>query len=342
MAVDQHVTRASLTNKTGFADRFAGETPAQIAKHRDIARRHRRRKDGSALIPRLRITELQRIFVMYYGAKRLPDDDAGRADLRLMADHLAQIDPRLIRPWAAAWMPMLPATELDALIAEVGIGRRWKADALARELGLDFASRARLKIKTIGAIDCGKAKRMTLRRRKRIAADRARRAKAGARPHAQSAEHLMPWIEAGISRATYYRRRRAQITTGETIDTETRPIDRRSYVGKNQCHEAPVGNADPGQEHGDNASTFIAKPLPSPSFRVHHRWGQAKIDPIAGLENIAADIAFRSAHFERFQLIKAMPLDPKQQARYAELDAFIEAERERRALRRSGPTRESP
>jgi hypothetical protein len=135
-----------------------------------------------------------------------------------MADHLAQIDPRLIRPWAATWMPTLPATELDALIADVGTGRRWKADALARELGLDDATRTRLKIKTIGAIDCGKAKRKTRRRRKRIAADRARRAKAGARPHSQSAENLMPWIEAGISRATYYRRRRAQITTGETVD----------------------------------------------------------------------------------------------------------------------------
>ena len=28
---------------------------------------------------------------------------------------LAQIDPRLIRPWSATWMPTLPATELDAL-----------------------------------------------------------------------------------------------------------------------------------------------------------------------------------------------------------------------------------
>jgi hypothetical protein len=212
-------------------------------------------------------------------------------------------------------MPTLTPAELDALVEQVGIGKRWKADALAREIGLDDATRARLNIKTIGAIDCTKAKRKTRRRRKRIAADRARRAKAGARPHAQSAENLMPWIDAGISRATYYRRRRAQITTGETVDTETRPIDRRSYIGKNQCHGAPVGTADPGREHGAEASTFTAKHLPSPSFRVHQRCDQAKIDPIAGLENVAPDIAFRNAHSERFQLIKAMPLDTKQRAR---------------------------
>ncbi|MFY9958917.1 hypothetical protein [Bradyrhizobium sp.] len=82
-------------------------------------------------------------------------------------------------------MPTLPDTELDALIAKVSTGRRWKADALARELGLDDATRTRLNIKTIGALDCGKTKRMTRRHRKRIAADRARRARAGASPHAQ-------------------------------------------------------------------------------------------------------------------------------------------------------------
>lgn len=185
MAVDGQITRASLTNKPSVAGTFAGETPAQIAKHREIARRHRRRCNDSAFIPRLRIAELQRIFVFTYGARCLPDDDAGRADLRLMADHLAQIDPGMLRPWAATWMPTLPDTELDALIAKVSTGRRWKADALARELGLDDATRTRLNIKTIGALDCGKTKRMTRRHRKRIAADRARRARAGASPHAQ-------------------------------------------------------------------------------------------------------------------------------------------------------------
>jgi hypothetical protein len=329
MAVDRQITRASLTSKASIAVTFAGETPAQIARHRDIARRHQRRAngDGAPFIPRLRIAELQRVFALHYREKRLPDDDAGRADLRLMADHLAQIDPRLIRPWASTWMPTLPANELDALIADVGTGRRWKADALARELGLDDETRTRLKIKTIGAVDCSKVKRKSRRCRKRIAADRARRAKAGARPHAQSAESLMPWIEAGISRATYYRRRRAKIAASETVETKTRPIVRSTSIAS--------GSADPERwEHGAEASIFDAKPLPSPSFRVHRPRDQAKFDPIVGLENLAPDIAFRNAHFERFRLIKAMPLDPKQQSRFAELDAFIEGERQRRALRR--------
>ena len=154
--------------------------------------------------------------------KQLPDDDAGRADLRLMADHIAQIDARLIRTWAATWMPTIPPAELDALIVSVGAGRHWKADALARELGLDDATRDRLRIRTIGAIDCGKAKRMTRRRRKRIAADRARRVRAGARPHAQSASATQPWLNEGISRRTWYRRR-AKFGTDGTHSRAKRP-----------------------------------------------------------------------------------------------------------------------
>lgn len=104
-------------------------------------------------------------------------------------------------------MPTIPPAELDALIARVG--RRWKADALARELCLDDATRARLKIKTIGAIDCSKAQRL------------------------------------------------------ERSDNLT----------------------DGRRAHGAKASTFTAKPLPSPSFRVQQSCDQARTDLIvAGLD----------------------------------------------------------
>lgn len=252
-----------------------------------------------------RCIELQCVsgFATHYREKRLPDDDAGRADLRMMADHLAQIDPLLIRSWAATWMPILTSAELDALVEHVGTGKRWKADALARELSLDDATRARLKIKTIGAVDCSKTKRKIRRRRKRIAADRARRAKAGARPHALSAENLMPWIEAGISRATYYRRRRAQIAASETVETEMRPIVRSTSIAS--------GSADPERlEHGAEARTFDAKHLPL-RFRVGGPSDQDEIAEAVGLD----DVSFRAAHLERFTVqpdswLKALPTTP--------------------------------
>ena len=311
MAIGLQVTRDRPANKDGVAGRFAGETPAQIAKHNEIARRHCRRRNDGAFLPRLRIPELERIFAMQYGGRRLPDDDAGRADLRLMADHLAQIDPRRIRPWVATWMPTLSGTDLDALIADVGPGRWWKADALAREFGLDDATRTRLKIKTIGAVDCTKRQRKNRRRRKRIAADRARRAKAGARPHALSAAAIQPWLDEGISRSTYYRRRRAaQERDGKTVEIDSRPIDRRSSTGGNRCHEAPVGAADPGREHGKHgaeASTFIGKPLTSPSFRVGGLFDQHAIAEVTGREKEArahlhavASAAAKSPYPERW------------------------------------------
>jgi len=105
----------------------------------------------------------------------------------------------------------------------------------------------------------------------------------------------MPWIELGISRATYYRRR-ARIKNGETADTETRPLDRRSCITTNKGGAAPVGTY-PEVGGSAEAIAFIGQPL-SPSFRVDQRLDQAKIDPIAGLENVAADIGFRGANYE--------------------------------------------
>lgn len=327
MLVDSQLACGISANKDRDAGRFAGETPAQIAKHNEIKRRHRRRRKDGALLPRLRIAELDRIFAMQYGSRNLPDDDAGRADLRLMADHLAQIDPRRIRSWATLWMPTLPADELDALIADVGTGKWWKADALAHELGLDDATRTRLKIKTVGAVDCTKRQRKSRRRRKRIAADRARRAKAGARPRAQSAERLMPWKKAGISRAKYYRlRRAAQRGDCETFETDSRPIDCRSPNRINRCHGAPVGAADPGREHGAKSSPVIAKPLTSSFFRVPQHCDLAKTDEVAGLE----DISFRDAHREHYDLLTILQPSARELARLVELNEIIEAEGDRR------------
>jgi hypothetical protein len=172
----------------------------------------------------------------------------------------------------------------------------------------------------------------TPRRRKRIAADRARRAKAGARPHAQSAERLMPWIDEGISRSTWYRRR-AKIITDET---NSRPIDLPSLLKANEsheefpeaCHEASGSATDSEGAHGGEASTITAKPLPSPSFRVHQSSDQAKTDQIAGLDNVA----FRAVHHEHYQLLCVMQRSSEQKARLVELNGIIETERERRAL----------
>jgi hypothetical protein len=136
----------------------------------------------------------------------LPNDDAGRDDIFVMAHHLAHLDAsdKRIRAWIEWWAPWYSQTE--ALIAKVlPKPLKWTADELAKRVGLNYATRTRLKITMIGATDCGKAKRALLRKKRAAARERARRAKTGAVPHATSAAQTEPWKSRGISRATYYR-----------------------------------------------------------------------------------------------------------------------------------------
>jgi hypothetical protein len=165
----------------------------------------------------LRIAELERISVILYGQGRLPDTDEGHDMLRVVCDHLAQVDPLRIRRWCAKRGPPMTAAAIDKLIAdrEAVIAERgvpalfWIADALAHEIDLDYATRTKARATTIGAIDFLKPERDALRRRKNNAAKAAKRRAAGATPRSQSAERRKEWEIMGISRASFYRQRRA-------------------------------------------------------------------------------------------------------------------------------------
>src|ERR1700730_10573428 len=132
------------------------------------------------LFPRLRKRELERIFILRWRGRKLPDDEAGRGDLRLMADHLAQLGKKYIEAWASLWAPWLSEEETDALIEEVGAGKYWTAAALAEELNLDDATRARLDVRTIRPVDCDEALRLERQKAKKVARRKAKRAGARA------------------------------------------------------------------------------------------------------------------------------------------------------------------
>jgi hypothetical protein len=242
-------------------------------------------------MPYLRIAALQRMIVDRYGEPRLPDSDEGRDILRPMADHLAQINPARIRRWAAAWMPGLPAADVDdlitsreALIAECGkTALYWNADALAHEVELDDAARTRTRGWSIGAVDCDKAEREKRRKIKRADAARAKRAAAGATPRAQSITATQQWIKDGFNtRRTWERHgKRPRVANSRpAILSSSMPVT-------NLRHEESIDTTtgtDPERAHGAEASTVIAKPLPS-SFRVHQSSDRAKTDQIAGLDS---------------------------------------------------------
>jgi hypothetical protein len=205
---------------------YSHETPKQQADHREIEQRYRKqnRKHGPVPFAKLRKSELERLFADRWGDVRPDDAD----DLRLMADHLALID-EVDRP-----------------------GTYWKADALARELGLDDATRTRLKIRTIGAIDCTKAQRAKRSREHEAAAARARRAKAGAVPRALSEARLKPWLALGISESTYRRKKRRD-SNSSGILFYSQPTKR--------CQGNPTVDA----AHDPAIDTAIAAPMIDPA-----------------------------------------------------------------------------
>lgn len=164
----------------------------------------------------IRCNELDRYFDDRYGPI-LPDDDAGREDAILMLHHIAfrqGVDRQLeMNQWLDRRAPAIVGEERKAIIARVF--RKpilFKPDTLAAKLGLRYARRQRLKIRTIGATD------VTAEERKEIRTEKARSRKAAARRAAGcmtreeyekgSLNKIALWTALGVSRATFYRRQK--------------------------------------------------------------------------------------------------------------------------------------
>lgn len=174
----------------------------------------RRRRSPRALVS-LRLNDLCGLFRRRYGIT-LPDDDAGRDDVFIAVNHLAglPIPDVAIRNWVEVWAPWMGAEETDAIIVAT-VGKRvvWTADELGARLRLTAEERKMLGITTIGAFDVTRADRMKQRKAyQREHKARARRAK-GAKPRSESVTARRPWVEAGISRASWYRQQQRQPET---------------------------------------------------------------------------------------------------------------------------------
>jgi len=189
---------------------------AHRLEHAEIARRYRakRKRRPRPTLAQIRVRELERLFVHRYG-DTLPNDDAGRDDVSIMAHHLASTPGNCddsITVWVQCFAPWYPSGDLKTLIEDASTNTaRWKADRLARDLHLTYEDRTLLGIKTIGAIDFPKAWRIRNRRALKNAARQAARRAQGIKPRADYEQDAIarrkPWEDLGISRATWYRRR---------------------------------------------------------------------------------------------------------------------------------------
>ncbi|MET4490695.1 hypothetical protein [Bradyrhizobium sp. LA7.1] len=175
------------------------------------------RRGSPSLLALLRLRELERLWSVRYGGT-LPNDDAGADDLWIAAQLISRRQgdiPAKVVAWARVWAPWCSAGEAAALAAHV-VRRPYKftADVLADKVGLAYAERQALGIKAIGSTDVGPAERERLRRQRSRANEKKKRHDNGVIPRElydeqNSNERLRPWEDEGISRATWYRRRRA-------------------------------------------------------------------------------------------------------------------------------------
>ncbi|HEY8336710.1 MAG TPA: hypothetical protein VIQ05_23200 [Tardiphaga sp.] len=195
--------------------------PEEVRRQERAALRKRRRS-GPAGMSTLRVAELNRLFTDRYRGMLLPDDDSGRADIRLMVHHIsrrhAAPEPH-IEAWLADRAPWFTGEEKETLLdAAIAHPLKFKADTLGGHLRLITEERSRLRIRTIGPIDSTAAERAEARRIAGIERKRAERRAAGIGPLVEPAggsiNSQAPWKTEGISRSTWFRRRAEQ--SGET------------------------------------------------------------------------------------------------------------------------------
>jgi hypothetical protein len=205
-----------------------------------------------------------------HGPSMPEGDDAASEHFVVLLHFVARLgDPSALQAAKARWCPWLAEAAFDAMIAKIERKpRRWRADSLAQEIGLNRVTRTRLGITTIGAIDFKKATRTKLRKKLNNADKRARRAAAGAKPHAASAARLKPWITLGISERTWFRRR-----ANGSVGSETGTAAYYDVV-TNDCQTTHSGASPEGESAADACA-------PSPDAGTA---STARVDRLAALE----------------------------------------------------------
>jgi hypothetical protein len=136
----------------------------------------------------------------------------------------------------------ITAAEAEQVIEEADtVHKCRKADALGRYLRLTDETRTALQIRTIGSVDISKQQRARRRKEQKRALERARRRTQGAKPRTKylatnAISRLQPWKYEGISRRTWYYRRKAAAQAPEQAST---PLARPAPAGS--------GNSSPYQ-----------------------------------------------------------------------------------------------
>jgi hypothetical protein len=167
--------------------------------------------DRQEIIRRLRLGNLRTLFRHRWGPL-LPDDDAGREDLRELLLPIS-VGPNAsikMRRAIEVWAPWMADDEATQLIDDVNRTPIWHrkptAGTMGQRLRVSNAERERLRLWTIAAYDMTPEQAAEHRRAKERARKRRYRQLHGGNPRASSFSRTTPWLALGISRRTWYYR----------------------------------------------------------------------------------------------------------------------------------------
>jgi hypothetical protein len=206
-------------------------------------------------IRRLRLGDLQRFLRKRYGHS-LPDDDAGREDLRelLLLASLAYNPERTMRSMIKTWVKWMAQTEAEQLMDDITRTpiylRKPSARLLGDRLGLTDRERQELAIVTIRPHDM--TDEQLGQRRKAKDAERKWRKRRAAKIKPREAwlanckGRLKPWVKLGMSRASWYRK---QAKLRQLRETSVSAV---KFKGRTDLSQSVPVESQQEVEFGDN------------------------------------------------------------------------------------------
>jgi hypothetical protein len=199
---------------------------------------------------RIRCREIARLVAYRHG--EWPDTDDANIYLVAVAYHLPRNDLCWhVGNWLYSKFGVAYAdTVLDAVARDVihSPRQRLRADDIGKMLRVTYAERQQLKLHTIGCHDVSRRGRTLLRKRRRRDRERERRRRKGAVPRSQSLSRSQPWIAEGISRRTWYRRRKSPVgTVGTNTWPHLLPSHAHATVPTSRRSHMPLSSSSPAQ-----------------------------------------------------------------------------------------------
>jgi hypothetical protein len=198
---------------------------AKLDRAADRRARKRRRTTAGYTLASQRLAEIERFLSWRYGHV-LADDDAGHDDLSVLLS-AAKAAGHPAMPYAQKWAPWLCCNDARRACLSADLRDAYaKADPLADRIGLTYAVRQLLHLRTIGSIDVRKPERERLRRQR--AKDKVQAAKP-AKPLTDREKTIVRMVGTGINMGDLSRRAKRSPLFRHL---ENVPLEVRRIVGR--------------------------------------------------------------------------------------------------------------